>query len=57
MLLSSLLDFAVRLMLTTLRTELLELETIGSRLLVLHVRVVPIFALSALKGDNFTRHR
>src|SRR5690348_6120001 len=51
-----LLDFAVRLVLAALRAELFELETLGGRLLILHVCVVPILALSALKGDDFTRH-
>jgi hypothetical protein len=53
----SLLGFAVRLMLTALRTELFHFETLGCRLLVLHVRVVSVLALSALKGDDFARHR
>jgi hypothetical protein len=53
---TSLLDFFVRLMLAALGAELLELETIGSRLLVLHVRVVPIFAFRTLKRDYFARH-
>jgi hypothetical protein len=36
--------------------ELLELETLGGRLLVLHVAIVPLFALVALEGDDFARH-
>jgi hypothetical protein len=46
----------MRLMLAALRTELFHFETLGCRLLVLGVAVVPIFALSALKGNDFARH-
>jgi hypothetical protein len=46
----------VRLMLAALRTELFHFKTLGRRLFVFRVAIVPIFALSALERDDFTRH-
>jgi len=53
---TSLLDLAVRLVLTAPRAELLELETLGGRLLVLGIGVVPLLAFLALERDDFARH-
>ena len=53
----TLLDFFVQVVLAAGGTKLLELKTRCGRLLVLHVRVVLAFALSALKRYNFTWHR
>jgi hypothetical protein len=47
----------MRLVLAAAGAELFELETLGSRLLVLHVRVVPLFALVALERNDFACHR
>ena len=52
-----LLDFFVQMVLAAGRAELLELKTRCGRLLVLHIRVILAFALSALKRDNFAWHR
>jgi hypothetical protein len=46
----------MRLMLAAERTELLELETLGSRLFVLCVAVVPALAFIALQLNNLARH-
>jgi hypothetical protein len=48
-----LLRFLVRLVLAAAVTELLELKTARSRLLVLRRRVIPFLALSALQCHNF----
>jgi len=53
---TSLLDLSVRLVLPAARAELLELETLCGRLLVLGVGVVPLLALLALEGNDFARH-
>jgi hypothetical protein len=44
------------LMLAAEWAELLEFETLGCRLLILRVAVIPAFALVALQLDNFARH-
>jgi hypothetical protein len=46
----------VRLVLAAERAELLELETLRSRLFILGVAVVPALAFVALQLDNFARH-
>jgi hypothetical protein len=51
-----LLRFAVRLMLTATRAELLEFQALRCRFLVLRIRVIPFLAFSALERDNFPRH-
>lgn len=43
-------------MLAAERTELLKLETLSGRLLVLGVAVVPALAFIALQLNNFARH-
>ncbi len=43
-------------MLAAERAELLKLETLGSRLLVLRVAVVPALAFITLQLNNFARH-
>jgi hypothetical protein len=47
---------SMRLMLTAERAELLEFETLGSRLFILRVAVVPALAFVALQLNNFARH-
>src|SRR5713101_328439 len=49
----SLLDFLVHLMLAAKRAEFLQLNPLGSGLLVLGTAVVFSLALSTLKSDNF----
>ena len=44
------------LMLPAIRTELLQFETLGSRLLVLGARVVFTFTLGALQCNLLSRH-
>jgi hypothetical protein len=46
----------MRLVLAAERTELLKLETLGRRLFVFCVAVVPAFAFIALQLNNFARH-
>jgi hypothetical protein len=46
----------VRLMVTAMRAKLLELETVGGSLLVLHLAVVPVLAFGALERDYFASH-
>jgi hypothetical protein len=46
----------VWLVLAAERAELLELETLGSRLFVLRVAIVPAFAFVALQLNNLARH-
>jgi len=47
----------VHLVLAAMRAELLQLEPLGYRLLVLRAGVIPVLALGALKGDDLARHR
>jgi hypothetical protein len=47
----------MRSVLPALATELTELQTLCSRLLVLGRRVVPVFALTALQLNNFPWHK
>src|SRR5579864_6672058 len=53
---SSLLDFLVHLVFAALGAEFLQFQPLRGRFLVLGVRIVPIFTLSALHGDDFARH-
>jgi hypothetical protein len=46
----------MRLVLPAIRTELLQLNALGSGFLVLRFRVITILALGALKSDDFSGH-
>jgi hypothetical protein len=46
----------VRLVLPARRAELLKFEALSRGPLILHIRVVPVFALVALKRNDFARH-
>src|SRR5207237_3860153 len=48
------LGFPVNRVLPIVTAELLELQLLRHRLLVLGRRVIPTFALGALKGDDFS---
>ena len=52
----ALLGLPVRLVLPAVRTELLQLDALGSGFLVLGFRIVTILALSALKRDDLSGH-
>ena len=43
-------------MLTAVVTELLHFETLGSRLLVLGIGIVPVLAFLTLERDDFSWH-
>ena len=49
-----LLAFPVDRVLALVTAELLELQLLRHRLLVLRRRIVPTFALGALEGDDFS---
>ena len=53
----SLFVFPVQLMLAAATAKLLELETIGCRLLVLHIAVIAILTLGALQRNIISRHK
>src|SRR5271165_2444546 len=53
---TKLLRFAVRLVLSAVRAELLQFNSLGGRLLVLGVAIVPVLALLALELNNLARH-
>jgi hypothetical protein len=46
----------MRLVLPAVGAELLELQAFGCGLLVFGPGIIPVFALRALKRDDFTRH-
>jgi hypothetical protein len=46
----------MRLVLSAMRAELFEFQPFRSRFLVLGTGIVPVFALGALKRDDFARH-
>jgi hypothetical protein len=51
-----LLGFPMRLVLTAKWAELLEFQTLGRRLLILRITVIPSLALVALQLNNLSRH-
>src|SRR5580658_6462771 len=53
---NSLLGLAVRLMLSAIRAELLQLQPLGCGFLILRIAIVPILAFLALKLNNLARH-
>jgi hypothetical protein len=46
----------MRVMLAAVWAELLHLETLGGRLLVLRACIVPVLAFLALERDDFSWH-
>jgi hypothetical protein len=46
----------MRPVLAAVRAELLHLKTLGGRLLVLGVRVVPVFTFLTLERNDFSCH-
>ena len=53
---SILLDFPMRLVLPAMRAELLKFQTLGSGLLVLGRRIIPVLALGALERNDIAGH-
>ena len=53
---STLLNFAVHLVLPAMRAELLHLQALRRGLLVLRGRIIPILAFRALKSNDVARH-
>src|ERR1039457_5969960 len=51
-----LLDFLMRLVLPAMGTELLHFQALGSGLLVLGARIIPVLAFRALKRNDIARH-
>jgi hypothetical protein len=46
----------MRVVLPAVRAELLHLEALGGRFLVLGARIVPVFAFLTLERYDFSRH-
>jgi hypothetical protein len=53
---TKLLRFAVRLVLSAVRAELLQLDPFRGGLLILRIAIVPVLALLALELDDLARH-
>jgi hypothetical protein len=51
-----LLNFLMNLVLAAIGAELLQLQALGSGLLVLGPGIIAILALGALKSNNLARH-
>jgi hypothetical protein len=54
--LQNLLNFFMRRVLTAPTAELFQFQTVGCRFAVLGRRIVPLFAITALQGNNFSGH-
>jgi hypothetical protein len=52
----TLLGFPVWLMLPAVVAELLHFQTLGGRLLIFRVRIVPVLAFLTLERDDLSRH-